>query len=656
MPRFLHRYLKGFHRFALPLYGLGMTILLAWYAWYLALGGLVLFFIILYWLYQKERLFAQEFEEYVSTLRHRVRKTGQDVVNKLPVGIILYDEDFDIQWHNHHAATLFDQEETLVGQNLLELWPSLEGWLGKEEREGHLKFGERVYDLFSYPEERLLYLFDNTAYHQLRKQHHLEQVILMHIQLDNLEEALQGLEEQRQALLTSRVVNVISRWANEHGILLRRMAADKFFGVLNEEGLRRLIENKFDILDRVRDLTRHNKIPLTLSIGVGAGAPTVVEMGDLAQSSLDLALGRGGDQVAVKRYPDKVTFYGGKTNAVEKRTRVRARVIAHALRDMIIESDNVLIMGHKDPDMDAIGAAIGMLKAVEVNQKEGFIVLDPDDSPSVENLLAHIWQDKDLKGRFLSPGEALDRLKPRSLLVLVDVHKPSMVLAPSLLEHVRRKVVIDHHRRGEEFIEEPLLVYMEPYASSTSELVAELLEYQKEPVQLSQLEASAMLAGIVVDTNNFSLRTGSRTFEAAAYLKRQGADPALIHKLLQEKRENFLLRSRIVEKAEMYRGNIAIAVASDDQPLSRVTLAQAADTLLSLDNVIASFVLSGGEGKVLISARSFGEINVQVIMEKMKGGGHLNNAATQLEDISVADAVKWLKEVLDEYLEGGERS
>jgi c-di-AMP phosphodiesterase-like protein len=553
---------------------------------------------------------------------------------------------------------LFVAEETLVGQNLLELWPSLEGWLAKEEKKGHLRFNERVFDLFSYPEERLLYLFDSTAYHQLKKKSQMEQVVFVHIHLDNLEEATQGLEEQRRAVLLSRVTNTISRWAQEHGMVLRRMAADKFFGVMNEEGLRQVIETKFDILDRVRELTRHNKIPITLSIGVGAGSPSLVELGDLAQSSLDLALGRGGDQVSVKRYPDKVTFYGGKTNAVEKRTRVRARVIAHALRDMIKESDTVFIMGHRDPDMDAVGAAVGMLKAAEVNQTEGYILLDEDAIyPAVENLLQEIRRDRDLRERFISIGEASERITPKSLLILVDVHKPSLVLAPQLLEKFERKVIIDHHRRGEEFIEDPLLVYIEPYASSTSELVAELLEYQSEPVKLSPLEATAMLAGIVVDTNNFSLRTGSRTFDAAAFLKRHGADTILIRKLLQEDKEQYLLRSRVVEGAEIYRGNIAIAVADEEKPLGKLLLAQAADTLLSLNNVIASFVVSGGEdGKVKISARSYGDINVQVIMEKMNGGGHLTNAATQLEDITVADAVKWLKEVLDDYLEGGNAS
>ncbi len=657
MPRFIHRFLKGYHRYALPLFGLYTLALLAWHVWYLALINLVVLAAILHWQRRTEEQFTKDFEGYISTLRHRVRKTGHDVITKLPVAIVLYNEDWSVEWHNAYAARLFNTDETLVGQNLLELWPSLEGWLIKEQKEGPLRFNEQVFEVYSYPEERLLYFFDNTAYHHLRKKYQLEQVVLLHLHLDNLEEATQELEEQRRAVLTSRVTNTISRWAQEHGMYLRRTAADKFFGVLNEESLRQMIETKFDILDKVRDLTRHNKIPITLSIGVGAGSPSLIELGELAQSSLDLALGRGGDQVAVKRYPDKVTFYGGKTNAVEKRTRVRARVIAHALRDMIKESDVVFIMGHKDPDMDAIGAAIGMLKAVEMNQTEGYIVLDDDDYPAVANLLAEIRRDRDLRAKLISSSEAFDRLTAKSLLIIVDVHKPSLVLAPSLLDHFERKVIIDHHRRGEEFIEDPLLVYIEPYASSTSELVAELLEYQQEPVKLSRLEATSMLAGIMVDTNHFSVRTGSRTFDAAAFLKRHGADTTLIKKLLQEEKDHFILRSRVVEGAELYRGQIAIAVAEGEQRLDKLLLAQTADTLLSLNNVVASFVVSEGEdGRVSISARSYGDINVQVIMEKMNGGGHLTNAATQLEDITVTDAVQWLKEVIDEYLEGGEAS
>ncbi|QZT34262.1 DHH family phosphoesterase [Caldalkalibacillus thermarum TA2.A1] len=655
MPRFLYLYLRGYHRYALPVLTVLVLVVLAWYAWYWAVAGFVALGLILYVMYKKEQAFAEEFQTYITTLRHRVKKVGEDVISELPIGILLYDEEQTIQWHNRYILKLFAEADTLVGTKLEELSPSLAEWLKKEEREGTIRFNELSLDIISYPEERLLYVIDNTGYHELKKKYRQEQVVFLNIHLDNLDEVTQGLDEQRRSLLVGRVTNTISRWASEHGIYLKRTASDKFFGVMDEQTLREIEETKFDILDRVRELTRHNKIPVTLSIGVGAGNSSLTELGDLAQSSLDLALGREGDQAAVKRYPDKVTFYGGKSNAVEKRTRVRARVISHALRDMIKESDKVFIMGHRDPDMDAVGAAIGMLKAVQVNEREGYIVLDQEEEyPSISRLMEEINKEKDLKEHLLSPHEAVELISDKSLLIIVDVHKPSLVLEPRLLDSFERKVVIDHHRRGEAFIAEPLLVYIEPYASSTSELVTELLEYQSDHIEMSRLEATVMLAGIVVDTNNFSMRTGSRTFDAAAYLRRHGADPILVQKLLKEEKEQFIKRSRIVEQAEIYRGKIAIAVAEADERYGQVLLAQTADTLLTLDDVVASFVLSKREdGQVVISARSLGEINVQVIMEKMHGGGHLTNAATQLEDISVEDAVQWLKEVIDEYLEGG---
>ncbi|MDQ0339299.1 c-di-AMP phosphodiesterase-like protein [Caldalkalibacillus uzonensis] len=655
MPRFLYHYLRGYHRYALPVLTVLVLVILAWYAWYWAMVGFVALGLIYYLMYKKEQAFAEDFEAYISTLRHRVKKAGEDVISDLPIGILLYDEEQTIQWHNRYILNLLSDADSLVGTTLEELSPALAEWLHNEEREGTIRFGEKTLDILSYPEERLLYVVDNTDYHELKKKHRQEQVVFINIHLDNLDEVTQGLDEQRRSLLVSRVTNTISRWAAEHGIFIRRTASDKFFGVMDERTLKAIEETKFDILDHVRELTSHNKIPVTLSIGVGAGTSSLIELGNLAQSSLDLALGRGGDQAAVKRFPDKVTFYGGKSNAVEKRTRVRARVISHALRDMIKESDKVFIMGHRDPDMDAVGSAIGVLKAVQVNEREGYIVLDQEeDYPGVNRLMEEINKEKDLQEHFLSPQEALELISEKSLLIIVDVHKPALVLEPRLLDRFHRKVVIDHHRRGEAFIEDPLLVYIEPYASSTSELVAELLEYQSDEMEMSRLEATAMLAGIVVDTNNFAMRTGSRTFDAAAYLRRHGADPVLVQKILKEEKEQFIKRSRIVERAEIYRGKIAIAIGEADERYGQVLLAQAADTLLTLDDVVASFVLCEREdGQVVISARSLGEINVQVIMEKMHGGGHLTNAATQLEDITVEDAVKWLKEVIDDYLEGG---
>ncbi len=377
----------------------------------------------------------------------------------------------------------------------------------------------------------------------------------------------------------------------------------------------------------------------------------------MAQSSLDLALGRGGDQAAIKKVNGKVKFFGGKTNPVEKRTRVRARVISHALKELVTASDKVIIMGHKNPDMDAIGASIGILKVAEMNEREGFIVLDSNQvEASVSRLMQEIRQKETMYSRMISPDLALEIATDRTLLVIVDTHKPSLVIEEKLLAKIDNVVVIDHHRRGEEFIENPLLVYMEPYASSTAELVTELLEYQPMRGKIDMLEATALLAGIIVDTKSFTLRTGFRTFEAASYLRAQGADTILVQKFLKEDVQTFIKRSKLIESVYFYQDGIAIAKGSEDSLYDQVVIAQAADTLLTMNGVIASFVISKrAENAVGISARSLGDINVQVIMELLNGGGHLTNAATQLVDITVAEAEQLLQHAINEYLEGGKK-
>jgi c-di-AMP phosphodiesterase-like protein len=400
-------------------------------------------------------------------------------------------------------------------------------------------------------------------------------------------------------------------------------------------------------------MTQDNKIPLTLSIGIGAETTSLVELGNMAQTSLDIALGRGGDQAAVKA-GSRLSFYGGKSNAVEKRTRVRARVISHALRDLIRESDKVIIVGHKEPDLDAIGAAIGVLKAVQVNNKDGFIVLD-DINPSIARLMEEVKLHESLYDYFIHPDQAISQATSRTLLVVVDTHKPSMIIEPKLLERTARIVLVDHHRRGEEFIKDPTLVYMEPYASSTCELVTELLQYQTERLSLDVLEATSLLAGIVVDTKSFALRTGARTFEAASFLRRYGADAALVQRFLKEDLSMYIRRAEIIRHTEVHLESLAIAIGDEDKAYPQLSIAQAADTLLNMSDILASFVVAKRtDDHVSISARSLGDVNVQVIMEKLGGGGHLTNAAAQFEHKTVVEVVAMLKKALEEMdQEGG---
>lgn len=362
------------------------------------------------------------------------------------------------------------------------------------------------------------------------------------------------MDDQRKSSINSLVTSLLDKWARDNGVFFKRVSSERFIAVFNEHILHQLEKGKFTILDEIRETTAKQNVPLTLSIGVGSAVSSLPELGSLAQSSLDLALGRGGDQVAIKQANGKVKFYGGKTNPMEKRTRVRARVISHALKDIVLDSDKVIVMGHKNPDMDAIGSAIGILKVAQMNERDGYIVINTQQlDSSVLRLMEEIKNKEDLYARFITPEEAFEMITDETLLVVVDTHKPSMVIEERLLNRIDKVVVIDHHRRGEEFIKNSLLVYMEPYASSTAELVTELLEYQPKRSKIDMLESTALLAGIIVDTKSFTLRTGSRTFDAASYLRAHGADTVLVQKFLKEDVDTYIKRSKLIEEVVFYK-------------------------------------------------------------------------------------------------------
>ncbi|NGQ96098.1 DHH family phosphoesterase [Brevibacillus sp. SYP-B805] len=643
MPKFLLKRWYGLHMVLALSFSLLLLAILTLYHWlYGAIGIVCLIGLVLYVL-QAEKGFQGDLRLYLATISHRVKKAGESVIQEMPIGILLYNDDKIIEWTNPFMQKVTG-EEMLVGKNLTDVLPGLA--IKPEQKRLEFTHNERVYEVLVRAEERLLYFKDITEFKELSLRYHREKSVLAIIHLDNLDEVGQVMDEQSRTLLSTSVSGVINDWAQKHGIYLRRFSADKFLALLDRETLEKLEESRFDILDVVREMTADNKIPITLSIGVGAGVSSYIELGQMAQSSLDIALGRGGDQAAVK-VGNKLTFYGGKSNAVEKRTRVRARVISHALRDLIHEAEHVIVMGHKQPDMDAIGAALGVWKAVQLHNKTGYVVLD-DVNPSVERLMKELYAHEELAEAFITPEQAIRLTSGRTLLVIVDTHRPSLVIEPRLLDETSRIVVIDHHRRSEEFIEDPVLIYLEPYASSTSELVTELLQYQSDRIQLDSLIATALLAGIVVDTKSFAFRTGSRTFEAASFLRRNGADTATVQRFLKEDLGQFIKRARIVMNTEVYRDSMAIAVGDSREEYTQVQVAQAAELLLTLSGIQASFVLARrSDDTVLISARSLGDINVQAIMEQLGGGGHLTGAATQMENISLKDAVRRLKEAID---------
>jgi cyclic-di-AMP phosphodiesterase len=641
-----------------PFYGLiGVTVILLiilfLYNRILSTAGFLLMLVPIYYMLVIDRRERKEMEKYISTLSYRVKKVGEEALMEMPIGIMLINEEFYIEWTNPYLSSCFD-EVTLVGRSLYDVADALIPLIKQEVETEVITLHDRKFRVVHKREERLLYFFDVTEQTEIEKKYQDDRTAIATIFLDNYDDLTQGMDDQMRGSINNLVTSILNKWAQDNGIYLKRVSSERFIAVFSERILRILEKGKFTILDEVREMTSKQNVSFTLSIGVGTGVSSLPELGAMAQSSLDLALGRGGDQVAIKLPNGKVKFYGGKTNPVEKRTRVRARVISHAIRDLIIASDKVIIMGHKNPDMDSIGSSIGIYKVAQMNQKEAYIVVNKQELESgVKRLMEEIRHQEELYSYFIDPELALEISTEKTLLVIVDTHKPSMVIEERLVNKIDHVVVIDHHRRGEEFISNPLLVYMEPYASSTAELVTEFLEYQPKRSKIEMIEATALLAGIIVDTKSFTLRTGSRTFDAASYLRAHGADTILVQKFLKEDVDTYIRRSKIIESVSFYRDGIAIAKGSEQDLYDQVIIAQAADTLLTMDGVIGSFVIAKrDEGVIAISARSLGNINVQVIMESLKGGGHLTNAATQLTGLTIDETEVRLKLAIDDYFEG----
>lgn len=622
----------------------------------IAYGVVVVLALISTW--KTEKTTYEETEKHIETLSYRMKKVGEEALLEMPIGIILMDTQYLIEWSNPYMLGILDVD-TLMGEEIFTLSEDLYTLIKHDEKnEMNITLRDRKYRAFYKPEERLLYFFDITEQVEIEALYYEDRSVIAVLFVDNYDEITQGMDDQNRSQTNSLITSLINNWGTQYGIFIKRISTDRFIAILNESILQEIEKKKFSILDDIRETTAKQSLSLTLSIGVGTGSQSLIELGELAQSSLDLVLGRGGDQVAIKQPNGKVKFYGGKTNPVEKRTRVRARVISHALRDLIQDSDQVFVMGHKMPDMDAIGAAIGVRKMAQMNKIDGYVVMDFEQiDNSIIRLMNVVKEKSDLYDRFITPEEALSKITDKSLLVVVDTHKPSMTIEEKLMHKAEKVVVIDHHRRGEEFVKNPMLVYMEPYASSTAELVTELLEYQPKNDKITMLEATALLAGIIVDTKSFTLRTGARTFEAASYLRTNGADTILVQRILKEDINTYIERSKIVQTVEFVHQGLAIARGDNDKIYNSVLLAQTADILLTMKDISASFVVAHrNDGLIGISARSLGEINVQLVMEELGGGGHLTNAACQIGVTTIDEAINMLKKAIEVVLEGSSES
>ena len=598
----------------------------------------------------------------LENLNKRFDSLTKQAIFDMPFPLVVTDEKAKILWYNTPFINLFNEKDVIDSdlENLIGDIDIANILNSQGERTIPVELNKRFFNIYTNVVENksekgegrsvLFYLVDNTAYQNLKDKYTDEFAIVAKVEVDNFDEAISSAPSEIRPLLIAEIDSTISQYFEEYDALVRKSDEDLYLVVMNFKSLRAIKEKKFDILDDLRDLNKGNSIPITLSIGVSSFGLNFKDAYVESDSSLDLALGRGGDQAVVK-VEDNYEFFGGKSKAVEKRNKVKARVIGEALKQLIDRSENVYIMGHKNPDMDAIGAAIGCLRATLNRNKEGFIVLEKSN-PSIDNLIDRMKEEEpEIYEKVISRETALNRIKHSSLLVLVDNHKPSFTECPELLDKTNQIVVIDHHRRGKEFVDNPVLQYVEPYASSTCELITEMLTYMSSDLNLTHFEADALMSGIVVDTKNFSFQTGVRTFEAASVLKRAGANMIKVKALFQDDLDTMVYRAEVIHNTKMIHDNIAVSRFDKESNNSVLVAAQAADALLDINGIDASFVLTINDGKTHISGRSRGEVvSVQLILEKIGGGGHLNMAGAQLDTTDLDEAEKILTEAIDEYL------
>lgn len=596
----------------------------------------------------------QDTTHYISDLSYKIKRSEQEALLKMPIGILMLNDLAEVVWVNPTMQKLFGQEE-ILGKKLTEADEELakvinDNMSNKDSVE--IKWQDKRFNMLVQSDINVVYLLDITHYAEIQKQYDDSRLVIGQIFIDNYDEVTQSMNDTNISNLSNYITNELSSWASQMGMFLKMIDEDHYFVLAYTKSLTQMEKEKFKLLDRIRERTSKQNFPVTLSIGLAYGGTDLAELSRLSQSNLDLALGRGGDQVVVRGVDDsQARFYGGKTNPMEKRTRVRARMISQALQELMSQSDDIFVMGHARPDMDSIGACLGIRRIAKMNGKQCWLVLDTDNLHSdIQRLLDEIDNYPDIKESIISPEEALQKATKKSLLLMLDLSKPSISMSPELYDQLKNRViVIDHHRRGEEFPENPMLVYIEPYASSTCELITEMFEYQSrysdDPI--NKLEATAMLTGIIIDTKSFSLRTGTRTFDAASYLRSVGADSQMSQHFMKENVQSFLQRNHLIDRVEFVGNGNAVVVGENDRAYDPVTAAQAADSLLTVSGVQASYVVTHRSEDIIgISARSNGETNVQIIMEKMGGGGHLSNAATQIEDRDILDVRKQLLDLI----------
>ena len=631
----------------------------------LIIPSIILYISILCYTYFANNKRKSEISEQLQDLTLTVDSAAKSSLINSPFPLVILETNGNVVWKSSKFVTEFVDIDmnNYINDLIIDIKDEIEKSDNKKRKSviRQIQIGKKTYTVQGefakskkYERKKspeymmILYFIDETEKVKLKQENEDQKICVGIIMIDNYEEVTQRVDAEQKTQLMAKVESTIYDWVNETNGILVKADRDTYVYLFEQKNLEKIKEEKFAILDFIKNLVRKDKIQLTLSIAISNEGDTERDVYKSASAAMDVILGRGGDQ-AVIRQNGKYLFFGGKVEEVEKRTKVKARIVAHALEELIKENDKIMIMGHTNPDIDAIGSALGIYRIAKTLGKEAKIVANVE-TPSIKDLYESIKDQ--YQEIFISSETALAQVDSATLIVVVDTHKKTYVESPELLTKTNKIVVIDHHRRSADFIDNSILTFQEVYASSAAELVTEIIQYTQNEVELSEVEAEALYAGIMMDTKNFTFKTGVRTFEAAAYLRRCGVDIIKVKKWFQSDLESYNTISEIVRKAEIVRDSIGISIYDVQEKETSLICAKAADELLTIGNITASFVLGLMEdGKVCISGRSIGDVNVQMILEKLGGGGHITLAGAQLENVTIDEAKQELISKINEYFE-----
>lgn len=636
-----------------------LVAIIIYYNLIIGIVGAVAFTILLVYNFKTNKNSKDQWGRLVEDISTDIDLAGRNTLSQIPLPLAIVNSDEQVIWGNKGFTEITSQN--IYGKNINTVIRNFNAKkiIHKDQKQIEDVYIEnKIYNVLitkvkvdPNKEDKkflfILYFIDKSDYYELIDIYNDEHVVVSLIEFDNYDEVVKSTAEESRPALIAEVDKHVNNFATSLEGIIRKYDDSKYIVIFENKYLDKLIEKKFDILDEIREIDVGNKITVTLSIGIGINGDTLYDVHQYAIAAKDLSLGRGGDQAVIKD-KDKFSFYGGKSKEVEKRTKVKARVMAHGLAQLIDQSSEVIIMGHETMDLDSLGAAVGMYRGCKLRGKMAYILLNKSNT-SIDKMIEKLHKIEEYEDVFINNDMAIQKSINDPLVIVVDVHRKSFVEFPELLDRVTNIFIIDHHRKSVDFIDKATISYIEPYASSTCELVTELIQYMNEKPYLLAPEAQALMAGIYMDTKSFAFKTGVRTFEAAGYLKKMGADLIEVKKLMADDFETYVERAKIVASAKV---KDKVAIVCNTSPVKNyLSIPQAADELLKIEGIEASFVLAPSGNNVTISGRSLGEINVQVILESIGGGGHMTIAGAKLVDTSIEDAEVILKDAIKKYLE-----